>query len=101
MRRWTVVVALIAGAVAILAAFAGAQAGMFHTRAWVYLWLNFLGAAALAASAAWTRQWGFLLLNSVWSAVAAVGLVAAERSEERRVGKECELKCRSRWSPYH
>ena len=22
-------------------------------------------------------------------------------SEERRVGKECELKCRSRWSPYH
>ena len=24
-----------------------------------------------------------------------------ERSEERRVGKECELKCRSRWSPYH
>ena len=26
---------------------------------------------------------------------------ALERSEERRVGKECELKCRSRWSPYH
>ena len=25
----------------------------------------------------------------------------AGRSEERRVGKECELKCRSRWSPYH
>ena len=25
------------------------------------------------------------------------GLAAAERSEERRVGKEC----RSRWSPYH
>ena len=25
----------------------------------------------------------------------------ALRSEERRVGKECELKCRSRWSPYH
>ena len=24
-----------------------------------------------------------------------------DRSEERRVGKECELKCRSRWSPYH
>ena len=25
----------------------------------------------------------------------------AERSEERRVGKECEVPCRSRWSPYH
>jgi threonyl-tRNA synthetase len=26
---------------------------------------------------------------------------AAERSEERRVGKECRRLCRSRWSPYH
>ena len=25
----------------------------------------------------------------------------AKRSEERRVGKECPSKCRSRWSPYH
>ena len=25
----------------------------------------------------------------------------AERSEERRVGKECYQPCRSRWSPYH
>jgi hypothetical protein len=25
----------------------------------------------------------------------------ADRSEERRVGKECLLGCRSRWSPYH
>ena len=24
-----------------------------------------------------------------------------ERSEERRVGKECLSVCRSRWSPYH
>ena len=26
---------------------------------------------------------------------------AAMRSEERRVGKECRIGCRSRWSPYH
>ncbi len=25
----------------------------------------------------------------------------APRSEERRVGKECLIACRSRWSPYH
>ena len=25
----------------------------------------------------------------------------AQRSEERRVGKECLSVCRSRWSPYH
>src|SRR3546814_20069718 len=24
-----------------------------------------------------------------------------ERSDERRVGKECVSMCRSRWSPYH
>src|SRR3546814_3370899 len=42
--------------------------------------------------------------------LAGVGEVAAarhrrgdalERSEERRVGKECVSTCRSRWSPYH
>src|SRR3546814_8849349 len=28
-------------------------------------------------------------------------VVAVERSEERRVGKECVSTCRSRWSPDH
>ena len=27
--------------------------------------------------------------------------VIFRRSEERRVGKECTIQCRSRWSPYH
>src|SRR3546814_18934095 len=31
----------------------------------------------------------------------AAELVADQRSEERRVGKECVSQCRSRWSPYH
>src|SRR3546814_6013034 len=30
-----------------------------------------------------------------------VGGICIGRSEERRVGKECVSKCRSRWSPYH
>src|SRR3546814_14288685 len=29
------------------------------------------------------------------------GAELGERSEERRVGKECVSKCRSRWSPDH
>src|SRR3546814_2579812 len=29
------------------------------------------------------------------------GRADGERSEERRVGKECVSTCRSRWSPYH
>src|SRR3546814_18198138 len=28
-------------------------------------------------------------------------LPVAQRSDERRVGKECVSTCRSRWSPYH
>src|SRR3546814_17219838 len=31
----------------------------------------------------------------------AVSRNEKERSEERRGGKECVSKCRSRWSPYH
>ena len=31
----------------------------------------------------------------------ADGEEALDRSEERRVGKECPSLCRSRWSPYH
>ena len=31
----------------------------------------------------------------------SAGESVPERSEERRVGKECEDLCRSRWSPYH
>ena len=30
-----------------------------------------------------------------------INAVGSKRSEERRVGKECALLCRSRWSPYH
>jgi hypothetical protein len=33
--------------------------------------------------------------------VARILQIARERSEERRVGKECRRLCRSRWSPYH
>src|SRR3546814_15476422 len=33
---------------------------------------------------------------------ADIAIVATtDRSEERRVGKECVRTCRSRWSPYH
>src|SRR3546814_14798222 len=28
-------------------------------------------------------------------------VIGNDRSEERRVGKECVSPCRSRWSPYH
>src|SRR3546814_3291920 len=38
-----------------------------------------------------------------WGALDFAGgtVVHINRSEERRVGKECVSTCRSRWSPYH
>src|SRR3546814_17827889 len=43
------------------------------------------------------------VLSGTVLARAATGsfLLQTERSEERRVGKECVSTCRSRWSPYH
>jgi hypothetical protein len=84
----------IAGAVAILAAFAGAQARIITMRSWTYLWLNFAGAAALATSAGYEREWGFLLLNTVWSAVAAVALIA--RLRESVIARRSTATDRSR-----
>ena len=34
-------------------------------------------------------------------AFASIRPATTMRSEERRVGKECTIQCRSRWSPYH
>jgi ClpP class serine protease len=43
-----------------------------------------------------------LLINSPGGSPVQSSLIAKRvRSEERRVGKECGLRCRSRWSPYH
>src|SRR3546814_18335675 len=49
------------------------------------------------------RQFGELmtLLGIEPGEAQAIAGAAADRSEERRVGKECVSTCRSRWSPYH
>ena len=44
---------------------------------------------------------GALVGEAVLDLGALAADLARERSEERRVGKECCALCRSRWSPYH
>ena len=47
-------------------------------------------------------SWGYRVAAAVAVLAAGVWLGrATHRSEERRVGKECTMTCRSRWSPYH
>src|SRR3546814_15188411 len=48
--------------------------------------------------------WSGILLGLLLYAVVLTGTAAVfaeERSDERRVGKECVSTCRSRWSPYN
>jgi hypothetical protein len=69
----------IVGALLILAAFAAAQFGKLDVEAKSYLWLNLVGSAILAALAWHERQWGFLLLETVWAIVSAYSLIRGPR----------------------
>ena len=60
----------------------------------VYLHLAALCERAAANVLLPEAKAGMLASAAVWRRLAA-------RSEERRVGKECTVLCRSRWSPYH
>ncbi len=73
----------VAGALLILSAFAAMQLGAMDPRSRVYLVLNLAGSAVLAVLALDERQWGFLLLETVWAAVSLWGLVQLGRG---RVG---------------
>ena len=64
----------IAGAIAILAAFAAAQLRLLSIESRLYLVLNLAGSVVLAFDAWHERQRGFLLLEGVWALVSAWSL---------------------------
>ena len=74
----------IVGALAILAAYALAQFGVLDQHARSYLLLNLAGAAVLTVIAWIERQWGFVLLEGVWTLVSAYGLVSGRAARGRR-----------------
>jgi hypothetical protein len=65
----------VAGALLILAAFAGVQFEWMRPETRLYLALNLVGSAILAVLAVSAAQWGFVLLESVWAIVSAWGLL--------------------------
>ena len=69
----------VLGALLILAGFAAAQLGRLRVDSISYLVLNLVGALILAVLALHERQWGFLLLESVWAIVSAWSLVRIGR----------------------
>jgi hypothetical protein len=70
------------GALLVLSAFSLAQVRVLTTSSLPYLLMNLLGSLLLAGNAAAGRQWGFVLLNTVWGGVTlwSLGRLAAGRS---------------------
>jgi hypothetical protein len=77
--------AQIVGALLILVAYVAAQFGVLNQRSYAYILLNLVGAAALTVLAWHEDQWGFLLLEGVWTLVSAWALVARLRLRTRPV----------------
>jgi hypothetical protein len=71
----------VAGALLILVAFAAAQFGWIGVESRIYLVLNLVGAAVLSWLAVEERQWGFVLLETVWTLVSAWSLLKALRGQ--------------------
>jgi hypothetical protein len=73
-------------AIVVLIAFALSQWGLLSTGSYRYLVANCVGGAGLSVAAAITHQWGFVLLEGVWSLVAAWSLLRRLRGLPAGVG---------------
>jgi hypothetical protein len=62
------------GALGILVPFALFQKGVLSQHAYVYLALNLLGSGVLTAVAYLDRQWGFVILQGVWTVASALSV---------------------------
>jgi hypothetical protein len=69
----------VVGSLLILLAYTANQTGRMTAEQTSYSLTNALGAGILAVVAAVEEQWGFLLLEGVWTIVSVAALVRAWR----------------------
>ncbi len=74
----------VVGAILVLAAFVAAQLRLLHQEHLTYLVLNAVGGAILAVLALREQQWGFLLLEGVWTLVSLRGVMQQLIGARRR-----------------
>jgi multisubunit Na+/H+ antiporter MnhB subunit len=64
----------VAGALLILLPFAGSQLGRLSPHSLAYQLMNLVGAASLTTVAVIEVQYGFILLEGIWTIMSAIGL---------------------------
>jgi hypothetical protein len=73
----------IVGAFFVLAAFTGLQLGRLDVESATYQVLNLVGAGVLTVTGLLTETWGFVFLNSVWTAISIFKLFRLARGAGR------------------
>ena len=64
----------VVGALLILLPFAGSQLGRLSPQSLAYQVMNLVGAASLTTVAVIEVQYGFILLEGIWTIMSGVGL---------------------------
>ncbi len=70
----------IIGSIIILSAYGAGQAKLMNTSSLLYAVLNLLGSGILAVIAVIESQWGFLLVEGVWSLISLASAINVLRT---------------------
>lgn len=76
----------IVGALLILSGFVLSQMNRLDPRSYPYLLVNLAGGAILTVLALQDQRWGFVLLEGVWTLVAAGGILMRLQGKEPSAG---------------
>lgn len=71
----------IIGMVCILLAFSMVQFKKWQASDLVYSWVNLLGSVLLVVYAVSGNAWPFIILNSVWAIVSALGILNKKKHD--------------------